>query len=192
MLVKGVDTMAGTRDRMIDAAVVLLQHRGLAAMSFSDVITASGAARGAIYHHFPRGKDQLAREAAPRHGDDVRDHLTALPDGSPHEVVEAFLAAVRPVLAESARGGGCAVAAVTVEADLTGVAAGAFTSWTDELAGKLMRAGLADDQAQEVAALLVTVLQGAHVLCRAHGDLGPFDAVTRSLLRQIPPAAPGP
>ncbi|MEU3069077.1 hypothetical protein ABZ712_19585 [Streptomyces sp. NPDC006906] len=37
-------------------------------MSFTDVLTQSGAARGAIYHHFPGGKNQLATEAAVQHG----------------------------------------------------------------------------------------------------------------------------
>ncbi len=64
--------VTGTRVRMINAAVELLQRRGVAGMSFSDVLAASGAARGAIYHHFPRGKEQLAAEAAARHGRDVR------------------------------------------------------------------------------------------------------------------------
>src|SRR4051812_23226345 len=117
-----------TRTRMVDAAVVALRQRGLAGMSFSDVLAASGAARGAIYHHFPGGKRQLVAEAASRNGQEVRAHLARLPTTSPVAVVEAFLAGVRPVLEESAQGSGCAVAAVTLDldadsADLRGVAA---------------------------------------------------------------------
>ena len=33
-------------------------------MSFTEILDASGAARGAIYHHFPGGKTQLVAEAA--------------------------------------------------------------------------------------------------------------------------------
>ena len=92
----------GTRDRMIDATVEALQRHGVAGMSFTEVLDRSGAARGAIYHHFPGGKSELVAEAAARNGEDVRTHLAALPAGSPDEVVTAFLAAVRPVLARSA------------------------------------------------------------------------------------------
>src|SRR5690349_14109150 len=106
-----------TRTRMIDAATTALRRRGMAGMSFSDVLAASGGARGAIYHHFPGGKRQLVAEAAGRNGQDVLTHLGQLPTDSPLAVVEAFLAGVRPVIAESARGSGCAVAAVTVHVD---------------------------------------------------------------------------
>src|ERR1700722_10816968 len=132
-----------TRSRMITAAVGLLQRRGLAAMSFSDVLAESGAARGAIYHHFPGGKRQLAAVAAESFGHDVRGYLTQLPSGDPPEVVDAFLSGVRPVLLAWAAGGGCAVAAVTLdtssdqnENELRVVADTAFRSWAGELADK--------------------------------------------------------
>lgn len=180
--------MAGdTRERMIEATVAALQHRGVAGMSFTDILASSGAARGAIYHHFPGGKAQLVAEAAERNGCEVRARLAALPADSPPEVVAAFLDLVRPVLAASAAGGGCAVAAVTVragsEADdvtLRQVASTAFTSWVDQLAERLTAAGLGSDAARDLAATLITLLQGAHVLCRAAGDLEPFEQVART------------
>ena len=174
-----------TRTRMVDAAVAALRQRGLAGMSFSDVLAASGAARGAIYHHFPGGKRQLAAEAASRNGQDVRAHLAEFPTTSPLAVVEAFLTAVRPVVEESARGSGCAVAAVTLEldgdsADLRGVAAAAFASWIGQLADSLAAAGMAPGDAVDLASLLVSLLEGAHVLCRAAGSLEPFDQAART------------
>ncbi|MDX6353512.1 MAG: TetR/AcrR family transcriptional regulator, lmrAB and yxaGH operons repressor [Streptomyces sp.] len=183
-----------TRSRMIAAAVGLLQRHGLAAMSFTDVLAESGAARGAIYHHFPGGKQQLALEAAERNGADIRGYLHALPDGTPREVVAAFLGDVRPVVAASAEGGGCAVAAVTVDggtgvADQGGlreVAAAAFTGWTAELATKLTAAGLDPARAADLATLMITTLVGAHTLCRAAGSVDPFDRAAAALLANLP------
>jgi AcrR family transcriptional regulator len=175
---------------MISAAIGLLQRHGLAAMSFTDVLAESGAARGAIYHHFPGGKQELALEAARRNADDVRGHLRTLPEGTPHEVVKAFLESVRPVVQASAGGGGCAIAAVTVDggaaiADQDGLrdlAAGAFAAWTGELAEKLERAGLGSSQATDLAALMIVTLEGAHILCRAAGSVEPFDRAAAALL----------
>ena len=188
-----------TRTRMIEATVAALQRQGVAGMSFTGVLTASGAARGAIYHHFPGGKAQLVAEAAARNGQDVRAFLAALPADGPAAVVRAFLAAVRPVVEASACGGGCAVAAVTVHAGtdddndaLRQVAATAFAS----------RAGRRPPPARgrvgpppppplpppppppaaprDLAAMLMTVLQGAHVMCRAAGTLQPFDQAAQA------------
>ena len=159
-----------TRTRMIEATVEALRRRGVAGMSFTDVLRASGAARGAIYHHFPGGKAQIVAEAAARNGRDV----------------QAFLAAVRPVVEESAAGGGCAVAAITVPAGaesgddtLRQVAAIAFASWAGQLAQLLTAAGLAPAEAADLATLLITLLEGAHIMCRAAGTIEPFDQAAR-------------
>ena len=36
-----------------------MRRNGLAGTSFTEVLADSGAARGAIYHHFPGGKSEL-------------------------------------------------------------------------------------------------------------------------------------
>jgi TetR/AcrR family transcriptional repressor of lmrAB and yxaGH operons len=140
-----------TRARMIAAAVRSLQHDGAEGMSFTDVLRVSGAARGAIYHHFPGGKSQLVAEAATGNGNEIRAALAQLPAGSPAAVVRGFLHLIRPVVQESARGGGCAVA------------------------------GVADAEAHELASTLITMLEGAHVLARATGEIDCFDQTARVL-----------
>jgi TetR/AcrR family transcriptional regulator, lmrAB and yxaGH operons repressor len=194
VLVKGVAMAADTKSRMISAAIGLLQRHGLAAMAFTDVLAESGAARGAIYHHFPGGKQQLALEAARRNAEDVRGHLHALRAHTPREVVEAFLGSVRPVVQASAGGGGCAVAAVTVDGgaaiadqdSLRNVAAEAFTGWVGELTEKLAHAGMSSSQAADLATLMIVALEGAHILCRAAGSIAPFDRAAAALLSALP------
>src|SRR5215469_4697471 len=112
-----------TRERMIKAAVHALRRDGVEGMSFTEVLRESGAARGAIYHHFPGGKSQLVAEAATENGSEVR----------------GFLALIRPVVQESAGGSGCAVAAAAMASSvhdqnrLHHAAAVAIGSWVSEL-----------------------------------------------------------
>lgn len=177
-------TGTGTRDRMIDATVDALSRHGVCGMSFTEVLEHSGAARGAIYHHFPGGKGELVAEATGRFGDQVRDRMAALEGPDPRTVVEAFVALTRPVVAAAAAGSSCAVAAASVgSADdevLRDAAATAFTSWIDVLSARLSDAGLRADTARDTAALLISMLEGAQVLCRASGDIEPFDAAARA------------
>ncbi|MFE0583261.1 TetR/AcrR family transcriptional regulator [Streptomyces sp. NPDC058874] len=175
-----------TRSRMVDAAVDALRERGLQGMSFTEVLAQSGAARGAIYHHFPRGKHELAAEAALQHGREVRAGLSELRAADPEGVALAFVEFARPVVRAAARGAGCAVAAVTVPADEDGgalcrAAAETFTSWTDQLVRNLGEAGLPAADAQEKAALLIALLEGAQVLCRASGSTEPFERAVRAV-----------
>jgi TetR/AcrR family transcriptional repressor of lmrAB and yxaGH operons len=188
-----------TRARMVGAAIEALQRRGVAGMSFTDVLRDSGAARGAIYHHFPGGKAQLVAEAAARHAEDVGNALAALPAGDPLVVVEAFLDSVRPVLAASTTGSGCAIAAITVgsaqpggsvepagdDASLRRIAESAFGSWTQILAERLSSADLPDDEARDLATTLIMLLEGAHVLCRAAGTQEPFERAARAVTALI-------
>ena len=176
-----------TRARMIAAAVRSLQHDGAEGMSFTDVLRESGAARGAIYHHFPGGKSQLVAEAAADNGNEVRARLAQLPAESPAAVVRGFLQLIRPVVQESASGGGCAVAAAAMGvsgSDHDGprqAAAVAIGSWINEIAGRLAVAGLSAAEAHELASTLVTVLEGAHVLARATGGIEYFDQAAQAL-----------
>jgi len=178
---------ADTRDRMIEATVSALQRHGVAGMSFTDVLRDSGAARGAIYHHFPGGKLQLVAQAAQLNGLQVRRALADLPTESPAAVVSAFLELVRPVVRASAAGGGCAVAAVTVggglesgELELRQIADSAFSSWAGQLAERLQASGLESDRARDLATTLIVLLEGAHVLCRASGNIEAFDSAART------------
>lgn len=97
----------------------------------------------------------------------------------------------------SAGGGGCAVAAVTVDggaaiadqSSLRAVSAEAFTGWGGELAGKLTHAGMSASQAADLATLMIVTLEGAHILCRAAGSIDPFDRAAAALLCGLPSSA---
>lgn len=52
-----------TREAMLGSAIRLFRERGVGDTSFADVLAASGAPRGSVYHHFPGGKKQLVQEA---------------------------------------------------------------------------------------------------------------------------------
>lgn len=182
--------MSSTRTRMLEAAVAALRRRGVAGMSFTEVLAASDAARGAIYHHFPGGKSQLVEEAAAGHADDVRAGLAALPGDDPAAVVESFLAVMRSVVTEGAAGCSCAIAALALApddaaGDLRRGAARAFDGWVDALSGRLAAAGLPTPAAADLATTLIALLEGAHVLCRADGTLDAFDRLERSARRLV-------
>ena len=173
-----------TRARMIDAAIESLRRDGVAGMSFTEVLEASGAARGAIYHHFPGGKKQLVTEAAQRDAEFVRDSLASLAGATPAGVVHAFLKTVRPVVQRSTTGSSCAVAAVALAAEddeaLRATAAAGFASWTSALASRLVTEGMAKRPAEDLATTLLALLEGAHVLCRAQRSMEPFDRLART------------
>jgi TetR/AcrR family transcriptional repressor of lmrAB and yxaGH operons len=61
------------RALLLKGARQLLAEKGYAGMELRDVAERGRAPRGSIYHHFPGGKVQLAREAAELEGTTIRD-----------------------------------------------------------------------------------------------------------------------
>lgn len=183
--------MAGkVKDTMVDGAMDLLARRGLQATSFSEVLAATGAPRGSLYHHFPGGKDQLVAAAVERAGAILTGALEPVAGQPAAAVVARFLAIWRAVLTRSACESGCAVLAVTVAADapaLLEVARTVLRSWQERLAALLEQGGMAAPQARAFALMLIASAEGAVVLARAERSLEPFETVAAQLIQQVSP-----
>jgi TetR/AcrR family transcriptional repressor of lmrAB and yxaGH operons len=165
---------------MVQSAAVLIRARGVEGTSFTDVLVASGAARGSIYHYFPRGKAQLVEEATEFGGDYVAAQLNAsLERGDTAGVLRDLARAFRDVLIESDFEAGCPVVAAALEGnrspDARDTAGRAFDTWIRLIAEGLRQQGLQPEQAASVATLAVSALEGAIVLCRAQRSVEPLD-----------------
>ncbi|MFJ8150281.1 hypothetical protein ACIQ6R_35365 [Streptomyces sp. NPDC096048] len=131
------------------------------------------------------GKNQLAAGAAAQHGREVRDHLAELGAAAPKDVAAAFLEFARPV-AQLPRRAPDAPSPPwpfpQTRRTASRAAAATFAFWTEQLERNLRQAGLAATDAEEKAALLVALLQGAQVLCRASGSTEAFERAARAAL----------
>jgi TetR/AcrR family transcriptional regulator, lmrAB and yxaGH operons repressor len=172
------------RERMADAAAVLLAKEGYHATSFAEVIEASGAPRGSIYHHFPGGKDELVEFALERQGTRVIAGLDRLEGHAPGEIVERFAAWWRIGLERTGFAVGCSLVAVTASAgpgDLRVDAGTLFERWIARLAALLHGAGVDAAAAASFAAELLAAIEGAVVIARAQGSFAVFDLVVDRL-----------
>jgi len=183
-----------TRDRMIGAATLLLRERGYDGTGFREVVALAGAARGAIYHHFPGGKQQLGAAVASTTGGGIADrveHVCA--NRGPAEAVTELLDLAERTLIAGDSVAGCPIAAVALAAEdpdgtLRQAADAVFTRWRAALTGCFTRAGIAKGDAESFAVLAVAGVEGAVLLCRARGDATAFGHVRAALLSQLPPA----
>lgn len=173
-----------TRQSMIEATQRLIASHGSHGTSFGDVIAASGAPRGSLYHHFPGGKEELVETALAASGDAAFRALEALRGSSATEVVAGFLDLWRRLLVHTDFTVGCAVAGVTVDAEsseLVGRSGQIFRDWTGILAELLTEAGVPSLRAGSLATLLVAGSEGAVIVARAQRDMAPFEQVAAEL-----------
>ena len=182
------------RQRMIEHAAVLLAKKGPGA-SFNEVLQASGAPRGSLYHHFPGGKAELvlaAMDAAGRRAEALLGPMRGQPAD---KAAEAFIALWRAVLTRSGFEAGCAVLAVTVTSDspeLRDHAGRIFRTWRALLASILNEGGVPPERADGLAATLIAACEGAVALSRAEGSLAPFELTAAEQLRAVRGAMVGP
>lgn len=172
---------------MVVSAAVLIRERGARPTAIADVLEHSGAPRGSAYHYFPGGRGQLLCEAVDYAAGYVADAIGSAPSGA--AMLDVAVNFYRKGLLDSDFRAGCPVLAVAVEAGDPDVAnteavrhaAAAFDRWNRLIAGRLIADGVSRKKATDLATLVISALEGALVLARAGRDVGPLDAVHRTL-----------
>jgi TetR/AcrR family transcriptional repressor of lmrAB and yxaGH operons len=181
-----------SRASMVRSAASLIRTRGVSATSFSDVLAESGAPRGSIYHHFPRGKEQLAEDAIRWTAERVLAHQRECHATTASGVLECFIDMWRQTVLASGGAAGCVVAGVAIDTEagedgLIVVVRAAFQSWVDLLTDQLRAVGVPGDRAPAIALATLAGMEGALILCRAEGNVGPLETISAELLRLLPP-----
>jgi TetR/AcrR family transcriptional repressor of lmrAB and yxaGH operons len=188
---------------MIHAASELFRQRGYHATTFSDVVRESGAPRGSTYFHFPGGKQELAREAIARAGDEIEEmvHEAARHAKDPGSLIRALAQILASRLERSGYQSGCAIATMVLElaprdeafsADFDSV----FARWRAALVTRFEPLGIAPGRAAVLADLTISAFEGALVLSRAARSIEPFNTTVEALISAIDhdaasqPAAP--
>ena len=171
-----------SRTSMVQSAAALIGSRGVNATSFTDVLAASGAPRGSIYHHFPAGKRQLTEDAIRLTSEQILRYLRTAPTDSAESVLLHFVALWRGST-------GCPVAGVSVDTvagePVMELVRASFRSWSDLLAAQLEESGIPSPRAASIAVTALAGMEGALILCRAEGSEAPLDAVGDELLRLV-------
>ena len=174
------------RTTMIEGAVRRLAVNGVEGTSFADVLAATGAPRGSIYHHFPGGKNELLHAALDLASERALSAMEATRGKPPAVVVARFLDLWRELLNRSKLSAGCAVLAVTVAAGddvLLDHAGTIFRTWTNQLSELFTAGGMRKSAARELAATVIAATEGAVAVSRAQRSREPFDHVAATLTR---------
>jgi TetR/AcrR family transcriptional regulator, lmrAB and yxaGH operons repressor len=186
---------------MIQAAKVSFRANGMVATGFTEVLEKSGAARGAIYHHFPGGKEELAAAVVRSTGTNVEIAIREL-FGKSASFVEALTVAVE-LVARAVDGDaefGCAAAPAVLEAAgsaaILQAASAAFDGWQRAIGDSIRNSSDAGNRNHvsvvdaDLAALIVASIEGALVLSRASGSGEPVRQVGRALVALLERQSP--
>lgn len=190
-----------TRDRILEAALDLVIDNGFRATTVEAVLAASGASKGAFFHHFASKRDLADALVAQYVADDLAMLEQAMsaacaagPD--PVERAVAFLRFFEEMADEIMAGTtGCLYLSVLAEMELVDAGTSdpitkAVTQWRERYA-ELLSDAIGDRTDVDVAALsdhVFVTFEGAFLLARTTGDPGQMRrqlAITRRLVESL-------
>ncbi|WP_030863536.1 TetR/AcrR family transcriptional regulator [Streptomyces sp. NRRL S-37] len=180
----------GPRERMVFSAAQLIRRDGVASTGMREVAAHAEAPRGSLQHYFPGGKEQLVNEAVGWAGryaaGRVARFLAALPEPTPGGLFAQMVRQWTDEYESEGFGGGCPVAAATVDragstASARRAVSAAFAEWTGAVALALADMGVPAERARPLATLMISSLEGAILMARAERDIRPLTTVSREL-----------
>lgn len=187
-----------TKERILSEAVKLFQHKGFGSTSITDILTATGLKKGALYFHFT-SKEEIALLALARARSELLDFLdTSLVGATAAACLENYFGALVQWHRNLRFAGGCIFGNAALEmADsnerFAVVVSSVFDEWTARIR-VVIEAGQGDGTmrrdlvAGDVAHHVVSATEGAIMLARLRKSDAPltlcFSALT-SLLAQL-------
>lgn len=178
------------RERIVLSAAQLVRIQGVGATGMRDVVAHAEAPRGSLQHYFPGGKDQLMAEAVAWAGGYAARRVgriaAKLEDPTPGKLFAAMAAQWRDEFTATGFDAGCPLVATVADAAATSdslrdAVGKAFDGWQRPLAETLEQFGVPSARSGSLAVLMLSTLEGAIVLARAHQDVAPLDTVVEEL-----------
>jgi len=166
--------VGNTKERILDTTAELFRRYGYTGTGLKQIVADANAPFGSLYHHFPGGKQQLGTEVIRRSGGMYFELVAGVFDAAPDIVagVHDCFAGAAEVLRATDYADACPIATVALEVASTNeplreATAEVFESWIRGAAARFGAAGVDDRTARALAISVITMLEGAFVLCRA-------------------------
>lgn len=165
--------MATAREKIIRTTCDLLERQGFHASGLNEIVQASGAPKGSLYHYFPGGKTEIAveavRNAAETTARIIAEHLAAYAD--PAEGVRTLLEEIARRVEETGYAAGGPLMLVALETvnssePINRACRQAYRHIQAVFSRRLMAAGMSEAAADPLALLIVSTIEGATLLSR--------------------------
>lgn len=180
------------RQPIVDAAVRLFRRQGYAGTGLNDIVDASGAPKGSLYHYFPAGKASIAVAAVEEAGRRVAETMTSLANEtrSTGDLLRAHARLLSGWMRKSGFKDGCPITTVLLELapkERAVAEAGrkAYAARIDVLKRKLISDGFSPVVAARLAVLCVSALQGALIQARVDRSSAPIEAAAEELSKML-------
>lgn len=176
------------KQRLIGAMVDAMQRQGYHGSGLTELLAAARAPKGVLYHHFPRGKTELAVAAV----EATVERLCVLldermRDNDPALAIMAWINGAQRRLEGSGYEKGCPLATIALETtaddlEIRAALGAGFARIRVRMEHGLITAGYPEASAGALAALILAAYEGGLLQARAAGTPEPMNLVGEALL----------
>lgn len=173
---------------ILEAACQLMETQGYHATGVNQILETSGAPKGSMYYYFPEGKEGLTEQVVLSRGRSVAANIERLlaEKEDTAEAIRHFLLMVAGYVEAADYQSGGPITAIAMEVASTNerlnkACQEAFGLWQQAFAERLLKDGYPAAQADQLATLIVSAIEGATVLARTERSTGPFTAAAEQL-----------
>ena len=161
------------KQALIEAAAGLFRRRGYGASGLNDILAASGAPKGSLYHYFPDGKEQLAETTVKAGGITVARTLEDLAASTKDSAayLRGFAKLLTGWLEDSDYEDGCPISTVLLEMageseKIRAQGHAAYDKWRQVTGDKFVADGLTRNDAMALATHTLAAFEGALMIAR--------------------------
>lgn len=178
-----------TRDRLIMTAALLFRQRGYNSVGIAEILEASQTPKGSLYHHFPKGKADLALAAADWADQGMRRIINdAFAEASDfHDGATTLCHKLAKFFDISEFKEGCPITSVLLDGPQIDVfsarAAEILEGWITCAATHGTQLGLDPSEAHNRAETLMLLIEGAWIMARARRNANGLRALPDRLQR---------
>lgn len=174
-------TKASLRDALALQIADVLRANGYEGTSMAQIAKATGLLKGSLYHHFPKGKEDMARAAMQVLAQEAGRLMIAslVAEGPPRQQLEAWAKGVEEFYLGGEKN--CLLGTMVLSGGADRFQSElkyAFSAWIAVLSDVLIEAGASKQQAQAV----IERIQGSLIVGRDLGDFSGF----RRLIQDLP------
>ncbi len=181
-----------TKEKLIETASKLFEIKGYYATGLNEILAESGAPKGSLYYHFPKGKEQLALESIISEGEKIRFKIQNALDSieNPVDAIVANIENVATVIDNEYKTKDMSIGLIALETYLTSevlrrACEEVFTSLENIYAEKLIKAGMNKDDAYNLGSVIATMVEGGIVYSLVKKSGKPLRLIAKQITKLI-------
>ncbi|SEW16134.1 TetR/AcrR family transcriptional regulator [[Clostridium] fimetarium] len=156
-----------TKENLIETAAKLFETKGYYATGLNEILAESGAPKGSLYYHFPKGKEQLALAAIYSEGEKIKSKvLVSLQNiENPVEAIVSIIEIIATAIDSDQKTKDMTISLIALETYLTSdvlrnACLEIYTSLENIYAEKLIKSGIDKDNAYKLGCVISEMIEG--------------------------------